>query len=543
MGTVVVVLAATLIFSYLQLSVYQSRVEMLSESNTTGESVTETMWSSFLYDPDRFIQNQVKILQTSVLAKKVEQQLKEGYAQLAKEDHDAYIPESIPTAGELQSMITVQPGQKNSVFDIVITGGNPSLTHDVAQTYAEVYLKDRELASIAQISEARKEVWNRLTDMEKQLNTLANELKAYARGDVPVERSAAIDRVSNLYATLYQKYINLRIAESLQQRGLEIIQPAGQGGKISPKPVRNGMLSLFVGLILGIGLAFLVDYLDDTLRTREDFERYYDTTVVGEVPLIPGEELGEHHIIYFERSQLPAIESYRTLRTNLQFLNLENGRGLILFTSALPGEGKSSIMVNLGAALSETGKKVLLLGADLRKPVLDKFFDIASEGGLLKGLLGTCSLDDAICRTGYNNLDLLPAGGSPPNPGEMVASDEMRLILERVKSLYDYVLVDTPPCLATGDAAALAPMVDGVLMVGRYGTTTRESARRATEMMQRVDANILGLVINNIQSSKRYTYYHYYYFGTVQEGPGSRDKSSSKVSRRGKSRWAPPEKD
>lgn len=140
--------------------------------------------------------------------------------------------------------------------------------------------------------------------------------------------------------------------------------------------------------------------MDDTLRTREDFERYYDTTIVGEIPFIPAEELPEFHVIYFERPKHQAAEGFRSMRTNLQFLNLKGERNIILFTSASPEEGKATIAASLGAALSKMGKKVLLVDADLRKPTLHKMFDVPPEKGVTGVLAGTASLEESILQTG-----------------------------------------------------------------------------------------------------------------------------------------------
>ncbi len=534
-GTLAIVLASTLVFTFLQSPTYQSKVMILAEINSASESVLGNLLPSGLTDTDRFIQNQAAIIKTETLARAVESRLEYDYEKLERDkgkSKDVYIPESIPKVTKLTEMVSVQPGQKTGIFAIVVSGGDPRLTRDVARTYADVYVANRHLAAIKQISEARKEVWNRILEVEDQIIQVGNEIKQYKAGEVPTELQAEAMKASDLWATLYEKYMSLRISESLEQRGLEVIEPAQLGTKVGPKPLRNGVLALFLGLFLGVGLAFLVDYMDDTLGLREDFERYYDTNVVGEIPLMPPEELREYEIAYFEKPRHQAVEGYRTLRTNLQFLNLKGECSVILFTSALPEEGKSTVMVNLGAALSEMGKKVLLVECDLRKPVLSKFFGLSRDKGLTGVLAGTSTVEESIFGTGYDNLYVLPAGVRPPNPGELVASEEMRALLDEVRGQADYVLMDAPPTLAASDAVAMASMVDGVLIVARYGLADRDSARRVVELLRKVEANILGLVINNIEVGKRYSYYHYYYYEAAPEGQegGGRARGKRKKS-------------
>jgi capsular exopolysaccharide synthesis family protein len=514
-GTVAAVLALTLIFTFLQAPVYQSKVEILSEVSSASESVLGSFFTSALFDPDRYIQTQTEIIKTDTMALAVESALHIKYeenARLREEGEDVYIPDEIPTSSELVSMVDVQQLERTNIFDIVITNTDPLLSRDVAQSYAEEYIASRQLAAIRQISEARREVWNRIQEVEDEIRQATEQAKQYAAGEVPTEVLNEAQRAVNLWVSLYEKYITLRIAESLEQRGLEIVQPAKPGAKTSPRPTRNAVLAIFLGLILGVGLAFLVEYLDDTLHSREDFEKYYDSSIIGEIPYISAENLPQNHIIYFEMPQHQAVEGYRTLRTNLQFLNLEGKSRIILFTSAGPEEGKSTVMVNLGAALSEMGKKVLLIEADLRKPVLDKYFKVSPGKGISGLLAGNLSLEEAVQPTGYNNLYVMVAGVKPPNPAELVASEAMRSVLENVKRFADFVLVDSPPVLAASDAMAMAPMMDGVIVMSGYSKAVRDDARRTSELLRKVNARILGLVINNIAPSTRYGYYHYYYY-------------------------------
>ena len=526
-GTVAVVLALTLIFTFIQAPVYQSKVEILSEVSSASESVLGSFFSSALFDPDRYIQTQTEIIKTDTMAQAVESALRIKYeenAKLRQEGEDVFIPDQIPTASQLASMVSVEQLERTNIFDILITDTDPLLAQDVAQAYAEEYIASRQLAAIRQISEARREVWNRIQEVEDEIQQAAEQVKQYTAGNVPAEVLNEAQRAVNLWVSLYEKYITLRIAESLEQRGLEIVQPAKPGGKTSPRPTRNAILAIFLGLILGVGLAFLVEYLDDTLRTREDFEKYYDTSIIGEIPHIAAENLPQNHIIYYEMPQHPAVEGYRTLRTNLQFLNLEGETRVILFTSAGPEEGKSTVMVNLGAALSEMGKKVLLVEADLRKPVLDRYFKVSPGKGMSGVLSGTIPLEDAVQPTGYDNLYVMVAGVKPPNPAELVASEAMRTVFEKVKQFADFVLVDSPPVLAASDAMALAPMVDGVILMAGYTRADREGGRRSSELLRKVNARILGLVINNIAPSTRYGYYHYYYYAPQPEEEDAKER-------------------
>lgn len=520
LGTLGVIVAVTLIFTFLQAPVYESRVQILSEVSSASESVLGSFFTSALFDPDRYIQTQTEIIKTDTMAQAVETHLQLLYEQRAMEreaGEEVFIPDRVPTSRELASMVKVEPVQRTSIFDILVRTNNPYLSQDIAQAYAEEYIASRQLAAIRQISEARKEVWNRIQEVEDQIQEVTERAKQYTAGNLPAELQAEAQRAVNLWAALYEKYMTLRIAESLEQRGLEVIQPAQAGIRTSPRPLRNGVLAFFLGLILGIGLAFLVDYLDDTLRTREDFEQNYGIPIIGEISDVPPEDLPPRHILYQERPRHPAAEGFRTLRTNLDFLDLQGERKVILVTSAEPEEGKSTVMVNLGSALAEMGKRVILVEADLRKPILKAYFDIASEKGLSGVLAGGLPLEEVLFETASRGLLVLPSGVKPPNPAELVASEAMKEVISRLRHQADYVLVDSPPVLVASESIALSAVCDGVIMVARYGKPNRNNARHAAELLRKVGARLLGLVVTGIAPATRYGYYHYYYYQPTRE--------------------------
>ncbi|MDI6832169.1 MAG: polysaccharide biosynthesis tyrosine autokinase [Actinomycetota bacterium] len=539
-GVTALVVFAALLFSLLQKPVYESRVMILADINRAGESASDSLISFAFNDPNLFIQTQAEIIGTMTMARSVRDRLEYDYEEAAydrEEGKEVYIPERIPTAEELRDSVKVERAQNTNVFEIAVSNRDPLLARDAAQAYAEEYILNRQLSAIKQISDARKEVWNRITELETQIADIAQEAKQYTRENIPPELEAEASQAVSLWATLYEKYMSLRIAEALQQRGLEIIEPAEAGRKVSPRTTRNGILALFLGLILGVGLAFLVDYLDDTLKTREDFERGYGASIIGEIAsaTFVGEE--EREVVYFTQPESTAAEGYRNLRTNLQFLNLDGSTRLIMVTSASPEEGKTSVSANLGAALSEMGRRVLVVEADLRRPVLDRFLVEKRDKGLTSVIMGAASLDETVVTTGNENFHVLMSGPKPPNPAELVSSQAMQELLRRLREEYDYVIVDAPPVLAVSDAIAMAPMMDGVLVVASHGIANRDGARHTMELLSKVETRVLGVVINNVEMTGRYGYGYYapyYYYSYGGEG-GERARRSAfrrKASRR-----------
>jgi len=512
-GVTLLVVAAALIFSLLQKPLYESRVTILADINRAGESTTQALYSLAFGDPNTFIQTQAEIIKTRTMARAVYDRLEYQYEEAEydrREGKEVYIPASLPSPKEILESVKVDRTQNTNVFQIIFTDHDPLLSRDVAQAYAEEYIKDRQLSAIKQISEARQEVWNRITELETQIQDIAQRVKQYTKDTIPPELEAEASQAVNLWATLYEKYMSLRIAEALEQRGLEIIEPAEAGERVSPRTTRNAILALFLGLILGVGVAFLVDYLDVSLKTREDFEQYYGIPIIGEIAKFKGLPEEEREVIYFTAPDSTAAEGFRNLRTNVQFLNLEGDTRLIMVTSASPVEGKTSVAVNLGAALSEMGKKVLVVEADLRRPVLDDYMLEKPSKGLTEVLSGTAGVEEAVISVGNPDFHLMICGVKPPNPAEMVSSQAMRDLLERLRGEYDYVLVDSPPVLSVSDSVAMAPMVDGVILVASHGIAEREAARRTVELLSKVNARLLGLVINNVEAAGRYGYGYYY---------------------------------
>ncbi|NLO25853.1 MAG: CpsD/CapB family tyrosine-protein kinase [Clostridiales bacterium] len=215
-------------------------------------------------------------------------------------------------------------------------------------------------------------------------------------------------------------------------------------------------------------------------------------------------------LIVHKDPKSPASEAYRTLRTNIQFSSLDNPMKTIVITSAGPGEGKTTSVINLGTAMAQSGLKVLLIDGDLRKPQIHKTFEIFNGPGLTDVLVNGPDYREGVSSTYIAGLEILSAGTIPPNPSELLASDRMKQFLGEIRENYDFVLIDTSPAAVVTDASILSAMVDGTILVCASGKVSVEKARRAKELLEGVNANIVGAILNKLTTDQK-DYFQYYY--------------------------------
>jgi capsular exopolysaccharide synthesis family protein len=221
-------------------------------------------------------------------------------------------------------------------------------------------------------------------------------------------------------------------------------------------------------------------------------------------------------LIVQKNPKSPISEAYRTLRTNIQFSSFESDIKTILITSSGPSEGKTTTSGNLALTFAQSGKKVLLVDCDLRRPSVHKKFMISNQIGLSNLLINNLKLEDVAVNY-IDNLYILTSGTIPPNPAEMMGSKKMKAFIEEVREKFDYIILDTPPVIAVTDAQILSTMADGVLLVVSSGQAEKEAAERAKELLMNVKANILGVVLNKVEINSRKSYGYYYYYGNDKE--------------------------
>ncbi len=372
------------------------------------------------------------------------------------------------------------------------------------------FLRSQAASFPAKIEAAQEEI-------QKLEAELGQAFSARQIQDIQSQINTLQVQINNWQAT-YAQYQLL-----LGERGvnvLEVIEEAPlPAGPIGSGGMMQVLLAAAIGLMLAVGAAFLLEYLDDTIKSPEDMARATGLTTLGAITRIAGESPSEK-LITVRHPKSPISEAYRVMRTNLQFSTLDQSLKSLVITSPNPMEGKSTTMANLGVVMAQAGKSVILVDSDLRRPMLHKILGLPNKEGLTNALLQDESmLDGHLQETGIQNLRVLTSGPLPPNPSELLGSQRMQHLVEQLEKQADIVLFDTPPALPVTDAAVLATQADGVLMVADAGKTRRTAARQAVENLRKVGVNLLGFAVNRLPlrgSGGYYYYYQYYYSGDNQ---------------------------
>ena len=277
----------------------------------------------------------------------------------------------------------------------------------------------------------------------------------------------------------------------------------------TPKKTRNLLAGLVGGLFLGLVAALGRDRLDSRLRSADEIAELTMAPVLGQI--WNDRSLRKHPLVMRDMPRGPQAESYRTLRTNVQFVGVDTRPLAFVVTSALPGEGKSTTAANLAIALAELELRVLLIDGDLRRPSVASYLGIEGAAGLTTVLTGTASFDDVVQPWGASNLDVLTSGAVPPNPGELVASNAMTMLLDLVRPRYDVILVDSAPLLPVTDAAVLGRQIGGAVIVANVKVLRREQFKSALTALDRVECRVLGVVFNEVEERGLNSYKLYGY--------------------------------
>lgn len=278
---------------------------------------------------------------------------------------------------------------------------------------------------------------------------------------------------------------------------------------VSPKKTRNIVTGFGFGLMMGIFLAFLRERIDNTLKDQEDLENVTGVGVVGTIPLDKSSKILP--VIEFETENSAISEAFRKLRTNLQFLTVDNPPRVIVLTSSVPNEGKSTTSINIALAIAEAENSVALIDGDLRRPSIAKYLGLPDAVGLSTVLSGGVPLADALQATKYPNLTVLAAGPTPPNPSELLGSQSAKNLINDLRDKFDYVIIDSPPVLAVTDAAILTANSDGALLLAKFGATKTDQVAHSVGNLAKIGAKLLGSVLVMVPTRGLSNYYGYGY--------------------------------
>lgn len=451
-----------------------------------------------------------------------------------------------------QPDVTMKIGSVGSPAIAVISrNSNPDRAAKEATDFASTYIAQRRLQIEKDYNTAIQDLQKqlaaldlqtafskqRILDIEKELETTtdaAKRLQLTAEHD-RLQSDVDPNTVAARQSTIQDQMQQLQVAaSSAKSRGRYVLAAATPPkAPISPKPARDAALALVFGLLIGLAVAFLRDYFDDTFRTKEDLDAVAGgVPVLGIVPAIS--DWRDRKTAVLESVTHPssaAAEAYRSLRTSLEFLGIDRKIHIIHITSSASGEGKSTTSANLAVSLARAGKHVVLVDCDLRRPRMHEFFGMDNSVGFTSIILGTASIDEALVPApGIPGLMILASGPTPPNPSELLSTKTAQSKLEALARSADYVVVDSPPLLPVSDSVILARYAHATLLVVTARSTTRRALGRSLELLRQVEAPLEGIVFNGVSQAATYGYgygygYAYGYGGssrsTATERPAS----------------------
>jgi capsular exopolysaccharide synthesis family protein len=482
---------AALLFSLQQSHLYSASAEVLVSQQNLGASLTGVPETLASQDPVRFAQTQADLARVPEIA---ERTLRAAHVRTR-------------TPGEFLAASSVSPKENADILEFTVTDPSPALAVRLATEYAHQFKVYRRQLDTASVRRAITGVQERIAELRSQ----------HGQG-------------GPLYATLVEKEQQLRAIDALLTSSTFLVRRAAHGVQIRPRPVRDGIIGLALGLVLGLGLAFLWEALDTRVRSAGEVSERLGVPLLARVPAPPKRLAASHRLAMLDEPDGAQADAFRLLRTNLEFVNLERRAQTIMVTSAVEAEGKSTTAANLAVALARSGKRVALVNLDLRRPLIERLFDVPPRPGATDVAVGTVALHEALVslpfegpsengsgaadgnghRTVGGALELLRCGTVPPNVGEFVAAQALATVLRKLRRNVDVVLVDSPPLLHAGDAMALSRSVDALVLVSRLNVLRRPALNELHRVLVTCPAPMLGFVATGAQLADGYDYADYY---------------------------------
>lgn len=456
--------------------------------------------------------------------------------------------------GQLQEMLSVEQIRDTQLIRIAAESSDPALAQALAETVAQVFIAREAGQQQARFQAGLDEIEAQIAQVEASIET--TQRAVVSLGDPMDPQNVNMPEFARLELTglesqltsdqtrlviLLRSAEDFRLAMARYTDVIAIFSPAElPASPVRPRTMLNAVLGLISGAVLGVSTAFLLEYLDDTIRTAEDVRQALPLGVLGALPQLK-EGNDQVRLVVADQPLQPMAEAFRNLRTSVQFSSVDRPARSLLVTSPLPTDGKTFVAANLAAVLAQGGQRVVLVDADLRHPMQHRVFGMTREPGLTAALLSPEERWRAIRKTEVDGLWLVATGAHPHNPAELLASQTFRDFAAWLSAEADTVVYDSPPVLAVTDAALLSALVDGTLLVVDCGVTRRPAAAQALERLSSVGGKVLGVVLNRMApSADGYYYYHHYYSGEGGPAPGQSRAGAWIARLRNLRRGAPP---
>ena len=496
------IVAVALLTTVLQTPTYGTTATIVFQRSPASSLTPGANTQSF--DPGRDVQTQIAVLTSEPVRKLVLASL-----------HITGTPK-----------IAATPVLGSNAIKVKATSSSPVLASRIANAYASSYIEFSRTQTINGLLDAEQLIQGRITDLQNQIDAVNAKINssppeglAKAEANLGPQRSALLAQQSVLKQQLDQS----QLQSALSSTGAQLGSPAPvPGSPSSPHPVTNVVSALFLGLLLGLGLAFLLDFLDNSIKSAKEAEQAaYGVATLGLIPTVAGWKARTDTVLASVNDpSSPAAEAYRGLRTAIQFLGTDRSLHVLQVTSPGAGDGKTTTLTNLAVALGRSGSRVCVVDCDLRRPRIHEFFGLANDRGFTSVVRGDLPLSLVLQPTALvENVMVLPSGIPPIDPSELLASERAAGVLRSLASQFDIVLADSPPVLAVTDASALSRWVDGVIVVADTGRTKKRALTRTIELLRQVEAPVIGLVVNRATGENEYGYAKYVKYAEAGKRP------------------------
>ncbi len=473
--------ASALVFSLLQTPVYQGEVRIALDP-AGGTAVFEPVESQARIEPALVIDTEIELLKSDRVRVAVREAL-----------------------GPVDDVKASRVGD-TLLINVNGYSTDPQRAAAVTNAYARNYIELRRQQASDELLDATSQMRASVAGLQEQIDTIDPDAS-------PEQRQALVQQ----HARFSERLDQLQIEAALESGGAQIVgESEVPTDPVAPTPVRDAALGLVVGAMLGLGLALVLEYRDDSIKTKDDLAEVIESLpVLGTIPTVPAwrqSKLGRHNprvVTGDGTANRAAGEAYRGLRTAVRLLGVERPLTMIQVTSPLPGEGKTTTLANLAVVLVAAGQRVVMVDCDLRRPSLHSAFGLDNHVGFTSVLAGEADLATALQRVpGTPDLALLASGALPPNPSELLGAKRASQLLFSLRADFDMILLDCPPVLSVTDAAVLSVWVDATLLLTTAGLTRRSQVREAVEVLRQAEAPLSGAVLNQVAAHEGYGDYY-----------------------------------